>query len=315
MGQKSDENLHGVPMNPYDLIREGMIVFGILAALIFVLAIVLGSPDYPTVRAEDIANRQPIAYLKTSANILAGNSEIQNYGPPYTRDNANAQEVLGVAPATWFGVTIPVNPIQDFILKPLKEMAVFDTNVAKALQTYQAASPDQQQSWLKAYLAGLDKATLKNGEVQIPNGDYGPVPAMMNGMLDLGRAGLLEGALESNELLPYNLNFTRSLLYFQDDVYHNVAASLNMLGETWGISHETGSYPGAWWLWPYTFLYQVPPMSDSPNGDLQVVLIVLVALVLVPIFLPFIPILNRIPRWLGIYKLIWRDWYRDHPQG
>ena len=315
MGQKSDENLHGVPMNPYDLIREGMIVFGILAALIFVLAIVLGSPDYPTVRAEDIANRQPIAYLKTSANILAGNSEIQNYGPPYTRDNANAQEVLGVAPATWFGVTIPVNPIQDFILKPLKEMAVFDTNVAKALQTYQAASPDQQQSWLKAYLAGLDKATLKNGEVQIPNGDYGPVPAMMNGMLDLGRAGLLEGALESNELLPYNLNFTRSLLYFQDDVYHNVAASLNMLGETWGISHETGSYPGAWWLWPYTFLYQVPPMSNSPNGDLQVVLIVLVGLVLVPIFLPFIPILNRIPRWLGIYKLIWRDWYRDHPQG
>jgi hypothetical protein len=315
MGQKSDENLRGVPMNPYDLIREGMIVFGILAALIFVLAIVLGSPDYPTVRAEDIANRQPIAYLKTSANILAGNSEIQNYGPPYTRDNANAQEVLGVAPATWFGVTIPVNPIQDFILKPLKEMAVFDTNVAKALQTYQAASPDQQQSWLKAYLAGLDKATLKNGEVQIPNGDYGPVPAMMNGMLDLGRAGLLEGALESNELLPYNLNFTRSLLYFQDDVYHNVAASLNMLGETWGISHETGPYPGAWWLWPYTFLYQVPPMSNSPNGDLQVVLIVLVALVLVPIFLPFIPILNRIPRWLGIYKLIWRDWYRDHPQG
>jgi hypothetical protein len=315
MGQKSDENLRGVPMNPYDLIREGMIVFGILAALIFVLAIVLGSPDYPTVRAEDIANRQPIAYLKTSANILAGNSEIQNYGPPYTRDNANAQEVLGVAPATWFGVTIPVNPIQDFILKPLKEMAVFDTNVAKALQTYQAASSDQQQSWLKAYLAGLDKATLKNGEVQIPNGDYGPVPAMMNGMLDLGRAGLLEGALESNELLPYNLNFTRSLLYFQDDVYHNVAASLNMLGETWGISHETGPYPGAWWLWPYTFLYQVPPMSNSPNGDLQVVLIVLVALVLVPIFLPFIPILNRIPRWLGIYKLIWRDWYRDHPQG
>jgi len=56
-------------------------------------------------------------------------------------------------------------------------------------------------------------------------------------------------------------------------------------------------------------------MSNSPNGDLQVVLIVLVGLVLVPIFLPFIPILNRIPRWLGIYKLIWRDWYRDHPQG
>ena len=58
MSQKSEENLRGVPMNPYDLIREGLIVFGVLAVLIFVLAIVLGSPDYPTVRAEDVANRQ-----------------------------------------------------------------------------------------------------------------------------------------------------------------------------------------------------------------------------------------------------------------
>lgn len=315
MSRKSDENLRGVPMNPYDLIREGLIVFGVLAVLVFVLAIILGSPDYPTVRAEDIANRQPIAYLKTSATILAGNSEIQDYGPPYNKDNANAQEVFGVAPATWFGETIPVNPIQDFILKPLKELAVIDTNVASALQTYEAASPNQQQSWVQAYITGLNKATLKNGEVQIPAGDYGPVPVMMKGMLDLGRAGLLEGALESSTRLPYTLNFTHSLLYFQGDVYHNVAASLNMLGETWGISHETGPYPGAWWLWPYTFLYQVPPMSNSPNGDLQVVLIVLVGLVFVPIFLPFIPILNRIPRWLGVYKLIWRDWYKGHSKG
>jgi hypothetical protein len=24
------------------------------------------------------------------------------------------------------------------------------------------------------------------------------------------------------------------------------------------------------------------------------------------------PVLNRLPRWLGLYKLIWRDWYRNY---
>jgi hypothetical protein len=132
---------------------------------------------------------------------------------------------------------------------------------------------------------------------------------MMAGMLDLGRAGLLEGALDSGARLPYTLDFTRSLLFFQDDVDHAVAEKLDMLGEQWGISHETGPYPGAWWLWPYTFFYQIPPMSKSSNGDLQVALI-MIAVFLIMLCAPFSPIVNRLPRWLRVYRIIWRDWYR-----
>jgi hypothetical protein len=29
------------------------------------------------------------------------------------------------------------------------------------------------------------------------------------------------------------------------------------------------------------------------------------------ILIPFIPVINRIPRWIPIYKLIWRDHYRS----
>jgi hypothetical protein len=312
MSKQSETNLQGVPMKPYDLLREGLIVLAFVAVLVFILAALFSSPDYPTVRGEDVANRQPIAYLQTTANILAGNSEIQTYGPPYTNDNSNAQKVLGLAPAVWFGATTPLNPQEDFVLKPLAQVAMLNQDIAAALQTYQAASSDQQQAWLQAYLGALDKATVENETVKLPNGDYGPVPTLMNGMLDLGRAGLLEGALDNNTQLPFTLNFTRSLLYFQDDVDHNVANSLNMTGGEWGISHETGSYPGAWWLWPYTFFYQVPPMSTSANGDLQVVVLILILFVLVPLFVPFIPVLNRLPQWLGIYRLIWRDWYQQH---
>lgn len=310
MSRASDEYLNGVPMKPYDLLREGLILFLFWSAVVVVLAVVFRSPDYPPVRGEDMARRQPVAFLKTSANILAGNSSLEGYGPPYSPDTGNAQRFPGIAPADWSGVTNPIDPARDFILKPLTRVAVLDKDVASALKEYEAATPTQEHAWAKAYLAALDKATLANGEVELPSGDYGPVAGMVTGMLELGQTGLLEGALESNARLPFTLDFTRSLLFFQDDVDHHVAASLDMLGGQWGISQETGPYPGAWWLWPYTFFYQVPPMSTSPNGDLQVGVIILV-LYLATLFTPFVPLLNRVPRWLGAYRLIWRDWYRS----
>jgi hypothetical protein len=309
MSRRSEAYLRGIPTKPYDLLREGLILFLFWAVVIVVLAALLGAPDYPAVRGEDVAQRQPLAFLKTSATILAGNSSLQGYGPPYSPDTGNAQRFLGVAPANWAGVTNPIDPPRDFILQPLGRVAILNPAAGDALRTYEAATTAQQQMWLKAYLAALDKATVAGGQVQLPAGAYGPVPALMTGMLNLGRAGLLEGALADAARLPFALDFTRALLFFQDDVDHSVASTLDMLGGLWGISHETGPYPGPWWLWPYTFAYQIPPMSASPNGDLQVGVIITV-LFLVTVFAPFVPVVNRLPRWLGVYRLIWRDWYR-----
>ena len=311
MSDRSDENMRDVPMKSYDLIKEGLIVFGIIVVLVVILAIAFNSPDYPTVKAQDVANLQPVAYLQTCANILAGNSSLQSYGPPYTNDTGNSQSLLGIAPATWLGVTDPINPIQDFIITPLQKVAVINPSISDALNTFQAASSDQQTTWANNYLTALDTATVSNGQVSLPSGDYGPVEAMMNGMLSLGKAGLLEGALDNSAQLPFSTDFTRALLFFQDDIDHSVAGQLDMLGGLWGISNENGAYPGAWWLWPYTFFYQIPPMNTSANGDLQVVVIITIVYLLT-LFTPFIPILNRIPKWIGIYKWIWRDWYKNN---
>jgi hypothetical protein len=308
VNKQSQAYLRDIPMKPYDLLKEGLVVLLVISGVVLVLAILFSSPDYPAVRSVDVASRQPILYLKTSANILAGNSDLQGYGPPYSSDTANAQQVLGIAPANWFGVTNPIDPPQDLVLAPLGRVARLNSDVAAALQTYQAAPPDQQQAWVDAYLAALDKATVTSGKVEVPAGDYGPVATMMDGMLQLGQAGLLEGALNSTGNVPYMLDPTLSLLFFQDNVDHQVANSLDMLGEQWGMSHETGLYPGAWWAAPAAFLYQIPPMSTSPNGDLQSGLLIGLVFV-VMLFLPFIPVLNKLPRWLGVYRLIWRDWY------
>ncbi len=312
MSLRSDEYQRGVPQRPYDLIREGLLVLLALVVLVVALAAVFGSPDYPTVRGEDVATQQPIAFLKTTTGILAGESSLQSYGPPYTQDNENAQKLFGIAPATWFGVTHPIDATQDLVIRPLERVALFRADVGQALQQYEQAPDAQKDAWNKDYLEALDKATIVNGKVQVPVGDYGPVPVMMDGMLVLAKAGLLEGALQNNERLPYALDSTLPLLYFQDDVDHSVAESLDMLGSQWGVIHETGAYPGAWWLWPYSFLYQIPPMSSSANGDLEVA-VIMVALFLILVFLPVIPGLNRIPAGIRIYRLIWRDWYRRPP--
>jgi hypothetical protein len=85
---------------------------------------------------------------------------------------------------------------------------------------------------------------------------------MMMGMLNLGRAGLLEGALTSNERFPYTLDNTKAMLFFQEDVDQNVADGYDMKGTQWGITHEVGNLPGPWWLWPYAIWYQIPPLTS-----------------------------------------------------
>lgn len=310
MSVRSDEYLKNVPMKSYDLVKEGLIVLGIVGAIIVVLAVIFGSPDYPTVTIRAAAINEPLTYLETSANFLAGRSDLDGYGPPYTKDYENAQKILGIAPANVTGVTIPINPAKDFVLTPLSRLALFDKNVANALEMYKGATASQQQAWNAAYLGALAKAKVVNGDqVQIPKGDYGPVGTMMNGMLILGQTGFLTGILESGKISPYALNYTKPLLFEQGDILTNVASSLDMLGSQWGISHETGLYPGAWWVWPYVFLYQIPPMSTSPNGDLEVG-VTMAVLFLILLFLPFIPVLNKIPKWIGVHRIIWRDWYR-----
>ena len=110
MSRHSETYLQGIPTKPYDLLREGLILLLFWAVVIGGLAALFGSPDYPAVRGEDVAQRQPLAFLKTSANLLAGTSSLQGYGPPYSPDTGNAQRFLGVAPADWAGVTHPIDP-------------------------------------------------------------------------------------------------------------------------------------------------------------------------------------------------------------
>ncbi|MGO9308333.1 MAG: hypothetical protein ACLQDL_04845 [Spirochaetia bacterium] len=311
MSRTSDGYQRGVPQKPYDLIREGLIALGAVAVLVVVLALIFKSPDAPTVRGEDVAKNQPLDYMRTATDFLSGESEMQEYGPPYTNDKDNIQRIVGPGPAVVLGVTMPMDARQEFVIAPLEKVAVFSKDVAAALKTWKSASEDQQKAWTKAYGDALDKGEETNGEVKVAAGDYGPVPVMIGGMLDLGRAGLLEGALTSSERLPYTLDNTKAMLFFQEDVDSSVADKYDMKGTQWGITHEVGNLPGPWWLWPYAIWYQIPPLTTAPNADVIVGFIMILFFLLL-LFAPFIPVLKRLPEWIPIYRIVWRDWYEKH---
>ena len=308
MSRSSDEYLRGVPTKPYDLVREGVIALGIVAALVIVLAIIFKSPDAPTITGESVAKNHPLDFLKTATDFLSGESGLETYGPPYTKDTDNLMKVLGFAPATILGMRLPIDAQKDLVLVPLERVAVLNKDVAAALKVWKAGAEDQQKAWTKAYSDALDKAEEANGEVKVAAGDYGPVPVMMYGMLALGQAGLLEGALTSSDRLPYTLDNTKAMLFFQEGPDSDYANSVDMAGNQWGITHEVGNLPGPWWLWPYAIWYQFPAVAANSNAD-AIVGSLMVLLFLLLFFAPFIPVLKHLPKWIPIYRIIWRDWY------
>jgi hypothetical protein len=181
------------------------------------------------------------------------------------------------------------------------------------VQTFATASADQQAKWEANYADALGKAdgSLNDqGQLVVATGDYGPLPTMLGSLLTIARSGSLDGLLLSDGRF-YQTDYTKPLLFLAEDALPGKAAQLNLLGSQWGMMNETGAYPGQAWLWLYTFWYQVPAGPfNGPNADVAV-WIVMAILTLLLIFVPYIPGLNRLPKVLGVHRLIWRDHYRQ----
>ena len=318
MSKISDRYMRGIPMKPYDMVREGLIVLIGMAAVIVLLAVAWGFPRIPPLTLKEVATKAPIAFTKRTLSYFTGQAGLQTYGPPYTPNFENAQRVGPICPACWVGVTHPIDFRKALVINPLEQAAIMNPAIGSALDTYGKATPAQRKAWTDAYAAALGKATKQNGQISLPAGKYGPVPTLMAGMLKLAQAGLLEGALNQEmhpDYAPYNNDYTLSLFYMGGDaIYGPVANHFNEQGSEWGMAHAAGPYPGAWWLWPYAFIYQLPFVSNSPAADLIAGMII-AAIACVLFFLPFVPGLNRLPYVIPVYRMIWRDWYRKYPTG
>ncbi len=299
----------GIKMVRFDIVKEFVLAFVAVSILVVGLAGVLSSPDDPSVTIQTWATKDPIDFVTTTASELAYTSGTAQYGPPYTNTADAAQAVGPIAPQSWAGVATPIDTAKDFVLTPLAYAAVGNPTLTTALQTYNAATSDQQQAWLTSYSTALADATIANDEVSVASGDYGPVPDLMAGMLGLARTGALDGLLLNSGNL-YQTDFTKPLLFMGDGNYlPGLAADQHLTGDQWGMMNETGSYPGQTWLWLFSSWYQIPPFNTAANTDLLVILL-MIGLTTLLALVPFIPILRDIPRWVPVHRLIWRRYYR-----
>jgi len=307
---------HG-PMRDYDLAKEFTIALIVVALITTVLAVVFSSPDEKNVTLQKWATDNPSDFVATATGELAGTTTSAGYGPPYNT-NGDGQTIGPLPLQKWAGVRIPVDPPNDFVVKPLETVSG-DAALTGALGQWKTAGADQRTAWATAYADAIDTANGDPAGVA-PSAGYGPVPTMTEALLRMATSGQLDSQLVDSTPGFFQTDYTKSLLFLGDSGYlDDFAAGQHLQGGQWGMMNETGNFPGQAWLWLYSFWYQIPGFSDEnsalgANADALIWAIMMV-LSLLLMLLPFIPGLRSIPRWIPVYKLIWRDYYRRHPVG
>jgi hypothetical protein len=293
---------HLFPTRPYDLVKEFVIALLVVGALTVALAAVFSSPDRNAITLADWAGAGPNDVVATAAGELAGTTTSAGYGAPYNR-KSDGQKLGPLPLQRWGSVRIPIDSANDLVISPLSSVSN-DPGLAAALNSWRAASPDQQVAWASAYSDAL--AAAPDGDpAKVKPGNYGPVPVLATRFLSLARSGALEGLLTSSKTF-YVSDETKPLLLLADGAYLEDQARADHLGgDQWGMMNESGNYPGQPWMWLYTFWYQIKPFSTSGNAD-ALVWALMAALTLGLILLPFIPGLRSLPRHLGVHRLIWR---------
>jgi hypothetical protein len=300
------------PTKRYDILKEGTIAVVVALALTFLLAGLLSSPNVPPITVASWAKAAPADFLGTSASELNGTSLTATYGPPYNT-NGTPQSIL-FAPANWAGVRQPIDPAQDFVIVPLTQTAPINPAVRAALATYNAASASQQNKWATNYLNAAPKIKFVGGVPVLPPGNYGPVPVMLAAQLALAQSGAIDADLIAQRQF-YGTDYSKPLLFLADGGYYTDRATAeNLTGDQWGVMNETGSYPGQPWLWMFQLWYHLPGWRNSANVDLIAIYMTGLATLLL-LFIPFIPGLRDIPRWIPVHRLVWRDWNKRQAAG
>jgi hypothetical protein len=294
------------PVRRYDILKEGTIAGLVATAAVVVCAGVLSSPDVPPVTVQSWAKVAPADFLGTAAAELDGTGLAATYGPPYNHGTAAVQQV---GPVNWqklAGVTQPVNAAQTFVLSPLARLAPSEPALRAGLARYGSATAAQRSAWATAYGSAVTKVRFVGGSPVVPTASDGPVPGMMSAELTMARSGALDADLLAQRPF-YGTDFTKPLLFIADGGYYaNLAQSMHLTGDQWGVMNETGSYPGQPWLWLYQLWYHLRPFASSTSVDVWAVYLTGAATLLL-LAIPFIPGLRDIPRLIPVHRLIWRS--------
>ncbi len=298
-------------MVPEDFVKHLFSTLAIVVAVVIAASIFFGVPERQPLTIKSYASAHPVAFEQMALRALDGKGQIASYGPPYNHGTASLQTPM----QAWVGVIHPVNAANQFILKPLTMASAINPVISHILATFRAASPVKRADWEARYAKALNQGVYRNGTVATAPGNYGPLPALLNETLNLGKSGLMSGALIRNGSVITRFDNQNYLLFLQGAPLQNAPQTQPLQGANWGIIHPAvKGYPGAWWMTIPTWVYQWPFVANSAAPDalaLSIGFLFWLALA----FTPWIPGLNKLPRYLGVHRLIWKDFYRNQPPG
>jgi len=132
-------------MVPYDLVKELVLALAGVGIVALAISAILSSPDVAPITIAAWAQSDPVDFVTTATNELAGTTTSAGYGNPYNT-NGSGQAWGPIAPQTWFGTRIPIDSANTFVIQPLQRGASSNTDLGTALDTWQKASSDQQFS-------------------------------------------------------------------------------------------------------------------------------------------------------------------------
>lgn len=297
-------------MVPEDFLKHLFSTLGIVVVVVLLASLFFNVPEKQPLTIKTYATQNPVLFEQMALRALNGTGEIANYGPPYNHGTGSVQSPL----QSLAGVTHPINAAQDFILKPLTMASSINPSISKALKTFEAASPATQNKWESAYTTALAKGKYVHNAVITPPGHYGPLPSLLNDTLGLGKSGLMSGALMRNGAVTLRFDNQNYLLFLEGAPLQNAADTQTLAGPNWGIIHPAvNGYPGAWWMTIPTWIYQWPVVANANAADalaLSIGFLFWLALALTP----WIPGWNRLPRYLGVHRLIWKGFYNNSPE-
>jgi hypothetical protein len=283
---------------PQRLVRHVFWKYPILAAVLFALivavAAIVGSPNWPRDTIAGVSKDDP------GGAVLAFTQELDGTAA----SSGNARE---------WGMD---NPAQVFVLNPLRQYTpLLGSDVQSAIQTYDAANADQQQSWAANYDKALGTLMPQSGsggmgggtpspdysKIVTLQGDFGPVPTLVTADLQLAQGGYLEEYLQAVDP-GHSYHLTNIWLYDHPHLL-NTAVAQGLTDDQWGMVKERGFSVGPWYLFiPAVIHVKLPNGSTGPGFVLDNLLFAFFLLFLVPL----VPGLRSLPRYLKLYRLIYR---------
>lgn len=271
---KKDVHVETVRANHGLLFARGGVLVGVLMVLGFIFPSPFIKPDsisYVSLNDPNIIGQTVLKEFDRSSDTASYLDNID----PYTYDTRNVYVAV---------------PYQQYISA---------TNSTDYLSIYNNEPQSKQDSQLKSAESYFDNNYPNNPDLT------NPLIRVDLALINMAKSGLYDASL--NNAIRYGDKTTYDLRFLSDTgVLDDKATSLHITTDQYGMLNEENGHipPGAWWLAPIGLLDHTLLANDS-NGDRDGAILVGLFMLLLVAF-PYIPVLNRLPEWLKVYKLIWR---------